>query len=267
MISSIIQIVAIALLCYALYRESKRDRLSELRKKEELQDLFREQQNVFQTGLKNLLEPLKAISVDEVKYMERQKEIREQLGTYSELIGELIADISQFNSRLAALETPIKIWGEAQTKNEIQKGSANRTLRRRIQEKDAVIASTRQTLKTQSDKIAKLDLEIFSLRSQLSDSRQAANDGFEYFAEELAAIRAWMNDRGIPSKPLEKHLSLHFKGQVPSSVFQRLKNEGKLFSALGETISQLGDAALKMASSAPKPSVPHTDGSLNAANS
>ncbi len=38
MISSIIQILAIALLFYALYRETKRDRLNELRKREELQD-------------------------------------------------------------------------------------------------------------------------------------------------------------------------------------------------------------------------------------
>jgi len=243
MISAIIQIFAILLIAFAFLKEMKRDRLNELRKREELHDLFREQQEFF---LKNLLEPLKAISIDEVQYMERQKDLLTSSNATAEVLGDLISEISQINSRLTALETPIKIWGEAQTQNEIQKGEANRTLRRRIQEKDAVLLSTRQTLKTQENQISELQAAIKSLGDQLENTRNDARKALDLAMQEVAETKAWMDQRGVPYTPLEKHLSAVFKGAVPSLVYNRLKDEQAMQESLGEALTHLADASRRI---------------------
>ena len=84
MITSIIQLAALALLCYALYRETKRDRLNELRKREEIQDLFREQEKTFHTNLGSVTSSIKAQI--ELTYTERFDSILKRL----EYLGELI---------------------------------------------------------------------------------------------------------------------------------------------------------------------------------
>lgn len=83
MITSTIQLAALAFFLLFSLRLIKQDRLAELRKREELQDLFKTQQSFIS---KSILEPLRAISVDEVKYMERQTQILKRIEYFGELI-------------------------------------------------------------------------------------------------------------------------------------------------------------------------------------
>jgi hypothetical protein len=156
------------------------------------------------------------------------------------------------HSELIALKPLIQDLIETKKQNLIKDGEANRTLRRRIQEKDAVLASTRQSLKAQEAKISELN-------SNLTEALNNARLGFDLLAEELSVIRDWMDDRGVPSAPLKKHLSLYFKGRVPSEAYKRVQSENALKDQIAETISHLS-AGIKMKENAPVPDIPGNPG-------
>ncbi len=231
MSTTITQLVVFGLLVFLFYRVNKQDRITEIKKKEDLHDLFRVQQDFISKQFDSALTLIKAQI--ELTYSDRHDEIMDRLKYVS---GQIESELYTIGNRILSLETPIKIWGEAQTQNEIQKGEANRTLRRRIQEKDAVLASTRQTLKTQADKIAEQN-------AVLADVRSAATSALGFLTDEISAIRAWMDERGIPVTPLDKHLEILFKGKVPSLICKRINNEDALKQAIGETISHLRSAS------------------------
>jgi hypothetical protein len=247
MITSIIQILAIALLFYALYRETKRDRLNELRKREELQDLFKTQQSFISQ------ECGKTYTKDE--FARLQTSVSNSNAMASQILGQIPSIQStadSTHSELIALKPLIQDLIETKKQNLIKDGEANRTLRRRIQEKDAVLASTRQSLKAQEAKISELN-------SKLTETLNNARIGFDFLAEELSVIRDWMDDRGVPSAPLKKHLSLYFKGRVPSEAYKRVQSENALKDQLSETISHLS-AGIKMEENAPVPDIPGNPG-------
>lgn len=261
MISAIIQILAIALLSYALYRETKRDRLNELRKREELQDLFKTQQSFISQELG------KTYTKDE--FTRLQTSVSNSNAMASQILGQIPSiqsiveatscrleniqsSTDSTHSELIALKPLIQDLIETKKQNLIKEGEANRTLRRRIQEKDAVLASTRQSLKAQEAKISELN-------SKLTETLNNARIGFDFLAEELSVIRDWMDDRGVPSAPLKKHLSLYFKGRVPSEAYKRVQSENALKDQLSETISHLS-AGIKMKENAPVPDIPGNPG-------
>lgn len=265
MISTIFQIAALAMIAVALFRESKRDLIKELRKKEELHNLFRS----LRSDLCSVTSSIKAQI--ELTYAERFDSILKRLEYFGELIEvyvtqdaisknefsltakcvsdnnamlssiraqvgnmhrELNSQLSDLNTRLVALETPVKFWSETQSQNEIRKGEANRTLLRRLQEKESVLVATRQTLKSQADQLA-------DINSQLESTRSAASAACQYLVDEISATRAWLEERGIPFAPLDKHLAIHFKGVVPSSAHARVKYESDLKAALADSASNL----------------------------
>lgn len=201
MITSTIQLAALALLCYALYRETKRDRLNELRKREELQDLFRAQQSFIS---KSILEPLRAISADEVQYVGRQTQILKRLEYLGELIEvyvtqdaiskdeftrlhQCVSDnnvmLSQIrvlipsiksiesiqstadstHSELIALKPLIQDLIKARTENLIKDGEANRTLRRRLQESALTLNSVKANLRDKEALVKDLKDQIQKL--------------------------------------------------------------------------------------------------------
>ena len=278
MISTIIQLFAILLLAIVLYRETKRDRLAELRRREELQDLFREQEKTFHTKLGSVTSSIKAQI--ELTYTERFDSILKRLEYFGELIEVYVTQdaismdeftrlhkcvsdnntmLSQIrvlipsiksiesiesiqsttdstHSELIALKPLIQDLIKARTQNTIKEGEANRTLRRRIQEKDAVLASTRQTIKAQ-------ELRINEISSQITETRDAAKAALEHAISEINAIRSWMEERGIPTAPLDKHLAIIFKAGVPSAVYQRISNQDALKEAIGGALTHLHAAA------------------------
>lgn len=105
----------------------------------------------------------------------------------------------------------------------IKEGESNRNLRRRLQQKEETLVAARKAIKDQESRISKLN-------SQLLAHRDTTHQALEKLLEEISLIRAWMEDRGMPSQSLDKHLSLHYKGDLPSTLAQRAIN-AKQFQA------------------------------------
>lgn len=261
MIHSIIHIFVMALLFYVIHRESKRDRLADIRKKQDLHDLFKHQRQAFKSELESVVssvkaqielsypnrldELMKSIQRTETEMMAHYNDLRDKLDTNHQVGIDLLRDkvkaiqhdLYDFNSkleessrlinvRLASLETPVKLWGEAVTANEIKKGEANRTLRHKLQQNREYIKSMEQSLQLCSNKLS-------ALSSEHEQAKAAARDIVAETMKEISLIRGWMEERGIPCAPLDKHLTREFKGNIPSQVYTRTKNE----QALQETLS------------------------------
>lgn len=154
----------------------------------------------------------------------------------------LNSQLSTLNKRLLSIESVVKIWGKAQTANEIKEGESNRTLRRRLQEKESVLAATRQTLKSQSDEIKKQKLTVVQTQA-------AARDALAETMAEIAESRRFLSDRGLPVALLDKHLNGVFKGSVPSLVYARIKNEEDLRQT---TLQQIPNVLQGLAAASPK---------------
>lgn len=268
MIHTIIQIFVMALLFYVIHRESKRDRLADTRKKQDLHDLFQHQRQAFKSELesvvwsvkaqielsypKRLDELLKSIQRTETEMMANYNDLRDKLDAFHQVGIDLLRDkvkaiqhdLYSINSkleessrlitvRLTSLETPVKLWGEAVTANVIKEGESNRTLRRRLQETSAALVAARQSLKCRAAQIADHERSAYSLKAELEQAKAAARDIVAESMKEISLIRGWMEERGIPCAPLDKHLTREFKGNVPSQVYSRAKDE----QALQETLS------------------------------
>jgi hypothetical protein len=145
---------------------------------------------------------------------------------HPESVSQLIThNSSLITARLASLETPIKLWGEAQVKNEIKKGEANRTLRHKLQQNREYIKSLEQSLQVGSNRLS-------ALSTELEQAKAAARDIVAETMKEISLIRSWMDKRGIPHATLDKLLTKEFRGNVPSQVYTRTKNEQALQESL-----------------------------------
>ena len=257
-----IQIFALILMAIVLFRETKRDRINELRKASDLRDLFSSQQKFIALQIENALSSIRAQI--ELTYTERYDELTKTIGYVTELVEvyttednssderhqELLSkfdslaashtsieaqlldysqnslkDLRFIKSMLEQIQEPIVIWGEAMQKNEIKKGEANRTLRLHLQNKEKALVAARQSLAQDKIRIDALSDEIVQLKS-------ASRDMLLETMKEISEIRAWMESRGIPSAHLDTHLQQAFKSQVPSCIYSTLQNEKLLQEAV-----------------------------------
>lgn len=136
-----------------------------------------------------------------------------------------IPTIESIKSILAPLETPIKLWGEAQTKHVINEGEANRTLRKKLQDQREYIANIHSQLNTLSTKLQ-------STRSELSEVKSEAASFMAALVAEVNFMRSWLDAKGMPLSALDKSLDLEFKAQVPSREYHKVLNEKKLQKTL-----------------------------------
>jgi|BioPla2DNA2_1021312.scaffolds.fasta_scaffold40529_3 predicted nucleic acid-binding Zn-ribbon protein len=148
----------------------------------------------------------------------------EELASHTkDQLSTLNSELVTHNSKLSTLSSPLAALAEAQTQNIIKEGESNRNLRRRLQQKEETLVAARKAIKDQESRISKLN-------SQLLAHRDTTHQALEKLLEEISLIRAWMEDRGMPSQSLDKHLSLHYKGDLPSTLAQRAIN-AKQFQA------------------------------------
>ncbi len=224
MIHSIIQILVMAILFFAIFRESKRDRLRDMQQIDDIRKFFDLQAEYIARQAKQLSSVIKAQV--ELTYAERHDELMQEIKAIGSILNEFNSQLSTLNSQLTSIETPIKLWGEAQVKNEIKKGEANRTLRHKLQENREYIKSMEQSLQMCSNRLS-------ALNTELEQAKSAARDIVAETMKEISLIRSWMEERGVPIAPLEKLLTKEFKGNIPSQVYTRTKNE----QALQETLS------------------------------
>ena len=265
MITSIIQILAIALLFYALYRETKRDRLNELRKREELQDLFREQEKTFHTKLGSVTSSIKAQI--ELTYSERFDSILKRLEYFGELIEvyvtqdaiskdeftrlrQCVSDnnvmLSQIrvlipsiksiesiqsttdsiHSELITLKPLIQDLIKARTENLIKDGEANRTLRRRLQESALTLNSVKANLRDKEALVKDLKDQIQKL-SALETQLTALEKGKAY--HEAAADLLAEELTHFQTQTRAQLASLH----MPAEEIERI------FSSINQNVQKL----------------------------
>ena len=223
MIHTIIQIFVMALLFFAIFRESKRDRLNQMQQIDDIRKFFDLQAEYIDRQAKQLSSVIKAQV--ELTYAERHDELMQEIKAIGSIMDEFNSQLSTLNSQLASIEAPIKLWGEAQVKNEIKKGEANRTLRHKLQKNREYIKSMEQSLQVGSNRLS-------ALSTELEQAKAAARDIVAETMKEISLIRSWMDKRGIPHATLDNHLSLEFKGNIPSQVYSRTKNEQALQESL-----------------------------------
>ena len=274
MTHTIIQILVMAILFFAIFRESKRDRLRDMQQIDDIRKFFDLQAEYIARQAKHLSSVIKAQV--ELTYADRHDELMQEIKAIGSILNEykhaldltrrcvsdnnvMLAQIrdhgltmhdelarhivtlsgsigklekrydsqlSTLNSQLTSIETPIKLWGEAQVKNEIKKGEANRTLRHKLQQNREYIKSMEQSLQLCSNRLS-------ALNTELEQAKSAARDIVAESMKEISLIRSWMEERGVPIAPLEKLLTKEFKGNIPSQVYSRTKDE----QALQETLS------------------------------
>jgi predicted nucleic acid-binding Zn-ribbon protein len=223
MIHTIIQIFVMALLFFAIFRESKRDRLNQMQQIDDIRKFFALQAEYIDRQAKQLSSVIKAQI--ELTYTDRHDEVMQEIKAIGTCLSDFNSQLSTLNSQLASIEAPIKLWGEAQVKNEIKKGEANRTLRHKLQQNREYIKSMEQSLQVGSNRLS-------ALSTELEQAKAAARDIVAETMKEISLIRSWMEERGVPIAPLDKHLSKEFKGNIPSQVYTRTKNEQALQESL-----------------------------------
>jgi len=212
-------------LIYCLYREAKQTRLRDMQQIDDIRKSFNRQVEYIDFKAGNLSSVIKAKI--ELTYAERHDEIMQEIKAVGSILNEFNSQLSTLNSQLVSIETPIKLWGEAQIKNEIKKGEANRTLRRKLQENREYINSMEQSLQQCSKKLT-------VSKAELEQAKAAARDIVDETMKEISLIRSWMDERGVPHMAMDNYLSREFKGNVPSWVYARTKNEQALQESIRE---------------------------------
>jgi len=246
MIHSIIPGFVIGILCFAIFRQSKQTRLRYMQQTNSIRRFFDTQAEYIARQTKQLSSVIKAQV--ELTYAEKYDEImrelkaigsilnefnsqlstlNSQLSTLDSQLSTLDSQLSTLNSRLVSIEAPVKLWGAAQISNVIKEGESNRTLRRKLQDNREYITSLEQNLQQTSNRLNEL-------KTELEQAKAAARDIVSASMKEISLIRSWMDERGVPCAPLDKHLSEEFKGNIPSQIYSRTKHEQALRDSLRE---------------------------------
>lgn len=196
MITTLIQIFAILLLGFVLLRVNKQDRLAELRKREELQDLFREQEKTFHTKLGSVTSSIKVQA--ELTYAEQHARLVESMKILSGMVGQNTSELAQYKQMVQAsrkcvsdnnvmlsqirtiitdvnhatniihqelqiISKPLTNLIETKKQNLIKDGEANRTLRRRLQESAITLNSVKANLRNKEALVSELKDQIQKL--------------------------------------------------------------------------------------------------------
>lgn len=127
---------------------------------------------------------------------------------------DINSQLSNLNSQILGMKTPWHLLCEAQTANYVKDGEANRTLRKRLQEKNEFIADMHSKLK--------------AAREETAQVKAAAQSYLAQLVSEVDYITAWIESKGMPLAPLTKALDIEFKGQIPSREYHKAKNQKDL---------------------------------------
>ena len=237
MISTFIQLAVIVLLAYAVIRANKRDLITDMRKKDELCELFNNQDKkmmmLHQDVLANIddrnqiikneinhaydsMYPI-LITIAEKQYSELSQRVAAQCKEIREICGILEGSNNtgvEMGKRLLAIETPIIHMFEAQTLAESRKGESLRSLRRKVQNMGTEISGWVAQCKQLSD-------QVTALKSETDVVKTAAQEAANLLIEEIRLMQQWMDESGIPKLAMKKYLQREFKGDPPSVVCTR----------------------------------------------
>jgi chromosome segregation ATPase len=246
-LESYLQIAILAILALLLWRDNRLEKRREAQKDRNLASSFNNLKDCLDSAFKSALSAIKAQI--ELTYSERYAwlssaliELNNSIGalpstqtiqaaqdslqtkllaTLQALDNSLNSQLSTLNSQLQSIQTPIKLWGEAQTKHVINEGEANRTLRKKLQDQREYIANINSQLNTLSTKLN-------ATRSELSEVKFEAASFMAALVAEVDFMRSWLDAKGMPLSALDKSLDMEFKAQVPSREYHKVQNEKNL---------------------------------------
>jgi len=255
-----IQIAILVVLAFLLWRDNRIEKRREAEKDRNLASSFNNLRDSLEEGLKSAVEEIKnPIAYSLKTYVDRTNNTLDALRqavaslpstqsissiltelhklqadmelNYDSLSSTLITVAErQFPSiltELQAIQTPIKLWGEAQANNIIKEGEANRTLRKKLQDK-------RECISRLTDEMFSLNSELKSAQEETAQVKAAAQTYMQQLAAEINTIRTWMDSKGMPLSSLDKALSLEFKNCVPSWEYHKALDQKELQKSVAQ---------------------------------
>jgi len=120
----------------------------------------------------------------------------------------------------------------AQKENIVKEGESRRNLYRRLQLAKADVAALRRELAAQKQSNASLKANNLTLISELDAVHESCGKSLSRAFEEIRITREYIDASRIGLEKLDKRLTLHFKGKVPSEVWARNESEKQLHEKL-----------------------------------
>lgn len=278
-----LQIAILAILAVLLWRDNRIEKRREAQKDRDLAFSFHHLKERLEEDIHAAVCSIKAevdltynslssslLTIAETQYSEILKEIRaignilvdqaSVINILSSLPAHIDDQIAGFNSQLStinaqltSLQTPIRLWGEAQANNIIKEGEANRTLRKRLQEKNEYITQ----LNCQLDALCS---QLKSAQDDISAVKTAASSYLAQLVSEVDYITTWIGAKGMPLAALTKALNIEFKGQIPSREYHKAKDQKNLQDTLAVDAAS---SSMPLDPSPPEP-LDHSQEAINA---
>jgi hypothetical protein len=120
----------------------------------------------------------------------------------------------------------------AQKENIVKEGESRRNLYRRLQLARADVAALRREIAAQKQSNANLKANNLTLISELDAVHESCGKSLSRAFEEIRITREYIDASRIGLEKLDKRLTLHFKGKVPSEVRARNESEKQLHEKL-----------------------------------
>jgi len=120
----------------------------------------------------------------------------------------------------------------AQKENIVKEGESRRNLYRRLQLARADVAALRREIAAQKQSNANLKANNLTLISELDAVHESCGKSLSRAFEEIRITREYIDASRIGLEKLDKRLTLHFKGKVPSEVWARNESEKQLHEKL-----------------------------------
>jgi len=120
----------------------------------------------------------------------------------------------------------------AQKENIVKEGESRRNLYRRLQLARADVAALRRELAAQKQSNASLKANNLTLISELDAVHESCEKSLSRAFEEIRITREYIDASRIGLEKLDKRLTLHFKGKVPSEAWARKESEKQLHEKL-----------------------------------
>jgi len=240
-----LQIAILVVLAFLLWRDNRIEKRREAEKDRNLASSFNKLRDCLAEGLKSAVENIKnqivcSADASEDRIIRALNDLKRDASSISStLSNSSISSIPSILTELQAIQTPIKLWGEAQANNIIKSGEANRTLRKKLQDKRECIAKL-------TDEMFLLNSELKSAQEETAQVKAAAQTYMQQLAAEINTIRTWMDSNGMPLSSLDKALSLEFKNCVPSWEYQKALDQKEL----QKSVAQDADPAVSEAANA-----------------
>ena len=136
-----------------------------------------------------------------------------------EVLYDRVDQMSVQKAVLTNLERKMEELIGAEVENQTKKGEANRTLRRRVLEQ-------RQSIE-----------QLLEVQRKTEAAKNNAVKMCALLHEELNETRKFLEEAGVPTKKLTRHMEEHFKGNIPGVIYANAMGELDLRRQIAKPLS------------------------------